>query len=123
MEAEVAQQIQVMLGEGPEESVEEGKTDTYAAQLAEIDRRADRLIDAFSESTDLSAEYLQRALARLEAQRQELLEARKRDSSRPRLPKKLVFDQLSFKQKKAVAAQLIRRIEVGNEKAEIIWNV
>ena len=123
LETEIASQIQTMLDEVPEETVEEEKTDTYAAQLAEIDRRADRLIDAFSESADLSPAYLQRALARLEAERQELLEARKRDSSRPSLPQKLVFEKLSFEQKKIVAAQFIRRIEVGDEKAEIIWKV
>jgi hypothetical protein len=123
LEAEIASQIQTMLDEIPEETVEEEKTDTYVAQLAEIDRRADRLIDAFSESADLSPAYLQRALARLEAERQELLVARKRDSSRPSLPQKLVFEQLSFEQKKIVAAQFIRRIEVGDEKAEIIWKV
>ena len=64
LETEIASQIQTMLDEVPEETVEEEKTDTYAAQLAEIDRRADRLIDAFSESADLSPAYLQRALVR-----------------------------------------------------------
>ena len=71
----------------------------------------------------MSPAYLQRALARLEEERQELLEARKRDSKRPSLPEKLVFANLSFEEKKVVAAQFIRRIEVGNNSAEIIWKV
>lgn len=123
LEAEIVGQIQTMLDEVPEETAEEEKTDTYAAQLAEIDRRADRLVDAFSESTDLSPAYLQRALARLEAERQELIEARKRDSSRSSLPQKLVFEKLSFEQKKIVAAQFIRRIEVGDKEVEVVWKV
>ena len=123
LEQEIAKQIQVLLDEVPEEAIEEQQTDSYAAQLDELDRRADRLIDAFAESPDLSSAYLQRALARLEEERQELLEARKRDSKRLSIPEKLIFDELSFEDKKVVAAQFIRRIEVGDESAEIIWKV
>ena len=39
------------------------------------------------------------------------------------LPEKLVFGELSFEEKKAVAAQFIRRIEVAEDSAEIIWAV
>ena len=123
LEAETARQIQTLLDEVPEEVVEEQQADSYAAQLDEIDRRADRLIDAFAESPDLSPAYLQRALARLEEERQELLEAKKRDSKRPRLPEKLVFTELSFAEKKIVAVQFIRRVEVGDDSAEVIWKV
>ena len=123
LESEIAIQIQKMLDNVPEETVEEKRVDTYASQLEEIDRRADRLIDAFSESPNMNQAYLQRALARLEKERQQLLEARKRGSRRPILPQKLVFDRLSFDEKKLVAAQFIRRIEVGNDTAEVVWNV
>lgn len=123
LETEIAIQIQKMLDDVPEETVEEKRVDTYASQLDEIDRRADRLIDAFSESPNMSPTYLQRALARLDKERQQLLEARKRDSRRPILPQKLVFDHLSFDEKKLVAAQFIRRIEVGDDTAEVVWNV
>ena len=123
LEAETAKQIQAMLDEVPEETVQEQKEDSYAIRLEEIDRRADRLIDAFSESKDMSKAYLQRALARLDAERQEILEARQRDGRRPSVPQKLIFDQLSFEDKKIVATQFIRRIEVGDETAEVIWKV
>ena len=39
------------------------------------------------------------------------------------LLEKLVFSELSFEEKKAVAAQFIRRIEVAEDSAEIIWAV
>ena len=123
LEAETSGQIQALLDEVPEELVEEQQGDNYSAQLDEIDRRADRLIDAFAESPDLSSAYLQRALTRLEEERQELLEARKRDGKRLSLPEKLVFVNLGFEEKKVVAAQFIRRIEVGDNSAEIIWKV
>ena len=123
LERTVAYQIQAFLDQSPEETIEESKSEPYQAQLDELDRRTDRLMDAYSESDDMTIEYLHRALARLEKRRQEILEERKRDKRRPALPQKLVFDLLTFEEKKTVAAQFIRRIDVGNDTAEIIWNV
>lgn len=71
----------------------------------------------------MTIKYLHRALARLEKRRQEILEERGQDRHRPALSQKLVFDPLTFEEKKAVTAQFIRRIEVGDDTAEIIWNV
>ena len=93
------------------------------AKLDELDRRADRLMDAFAESEDMSNAYLQRALARLEKERKQLLEERKREATRPSLPDRLVFRELSFEEKKAVAAQFIERIEVSENSAEVKWAV
>lgn len=122
LEAEIAAQIQRLLDEAPEEAVE-ATIDNYASQLDEIDRRVDRLIDAFSESVNLNTAYLQRALSRLEWERQEILEARKRHAAHPALPGKIIFNVLSFEDKKIVAAQFIRRIDVGNDSAEVFWKV
>ena len=122
LEVEIATQIQKLLDEAPEEVVEERK-DNYASQLDEIDRRVDRLIDAFSESADMNPAYLQRALSRLEWERQEILEARKRNATRPILPSKIIFNALSFEDKKVIAPQFIRRIDVGNDSVEIFWKV
>ena len=123
LEADVSNQIRQLLDNAPEEHGETWQEDVYDARLEELDRRADRLIDAFSESEELNPAYLKRALARLEEEREALMEARKRDSGRLELPKKLVFDTLSLEEKKLVAAQFIRRIEVGDDSAEVIWKV
>ena len=93
------------------------------AALDAIDKAADRLLDAFSESPDMPAEHLHRALARLESQRQALREQRRRDAHRPLRPERLCFSELTFPEKKAVAALFIRRIDVGDDTAEIVWNV
>ena len=123
LEAEVARSIEAMLEEVPAEDVPMEEDTAYKAELEELDRRADRLLDAFAQSNDLSAAYLQRALTRLEQERQALLEARKRRQSRPVLPDKLVFSRLSFEEKKIVAAQFIRRIDIDGDHAEICWNI
>ena len=71
---------------------------------------------------DVYAEKLD-ALARLEKEREEILASRKREKSRPAIPDKLVFSELSFEEKKIVAAQFIERIEVTEDSAEIKWAV
>ncbi len=123
LEQEVSQCIEAMLAECPDQPAPQPEKDESKAALEELDRRADRLMDAFAESEDLSSSYLHRALARLEQERQALLEERKRRSSQPILPKKLVFSELSFDEKKVVVAQFIRRIDVYEDHAEICWNV
>ncbi|MGM9614730.1 MAG: recombinase family protein [Oscillospiraceae bacterium] len=123
LEQAAARQIQSLLDACPDAPVSEAPDNTYRLRLDEIDRRTDRLLDAFSESEDLSADYLHRALARLERQRQAIREEEKRVQCRPHLPEKLIFSKLSFEEKKLVAALFIRRIEVGDNLAEIFWNV
>lgn len=123
LEQAAALQIQMLWDACPEEPVPEFMDDTYQLRLDEIDRRTDRLLDAFSQSGDISVDCLHRALARLERQRQEIREEDKRNRGRPRLPEKLIFADLSFEEKKLIAALFIRRIEVGDNIAEIFWNI
>ncbi|MBM6926874.1 hypothetical protein, partial [Pseudoflavonifractor phocaeensis] len=66
---------------------------------------------------------LRRSLARLEQERQRLLEAQRREKKRVVVPVTLDFPALSFEEKKVVAAQLIRRIDVSEDGVEIIWNI
>ena len=123
LEAEVRQAIEHMLEECPAEAPVEQEDDNIGQKLAELDRKADRLMDAFAESLEMSSEYLQRALSRIEKERENLLEMRMRQHRQARLPDKLEFAKLSFEEKKLVAAQFIKRINVGEQIAEIVWNV
>ena len=123
LEEIIAAQIQAMLDECPEEQTAAANPDPYVAQLEELDRRADRLMDAFAGDDSLSPAYLHRALARIEDERAQILAARKRENNRPVFPAKLLFSGLPFEDRKAVAAQFIRRIEIDGENVEVIWNV
>ena len=58
-----------------------------------------------------------------EKERKDILASCKREKSRPAMPEKLVFSELSFEEKKIVAAQFIERIEVTEDSAEIKWTV
>ena len=123
LEHHVQKELEALLDETPDEIIENKRVDDYSEQLEELDRRADRLMDAFSKSMDMPPAYLRRALARLEDERESLLQARQREQNRPVLPQRLDFSKLSFEEKKIVAAQYIRCIKVGENSAEICWNV
>ena len=122
LEEAIAIEIDRLLAECPVEEPAVEKNE-YAMKLKELERRADRLMDAFAESEDMTSAYLKRALAKLEKERNQLLEARKREASRPKLPERLDFVSLNFEEKKAVAAQFIERIEVSRNAVEVRWAV
>lgn len=124
LESAVSVEIEKLLAEcPPDEPVKPDKEDAYTKKLEALDRKADRLMDAFANDESLSSAYLQRAIARLEKEREEILAARKREKARPVLPEKLVFSELSFEEKKLVAAQFIERIDISENSAEIKWTV
>lgn len=123
LETAVAREIEALLAECRESQPPPTLDEAFKTRLEELDRKADRLIAAFAESSDLPAAYLRRALGRLEAQRQALLEEKHRAESRLELPGRLVFGDLNFQEKKQVAARFIRRIDLSQDGAEIHWNV
>lgn len=122
LEMAIGAEIERLLAECPAEAPIPNK-DAYEEKLAELDRRAERLMDAFAESDDMSSSYLKRGLAKLEKERELLLERRKREMARPKLPDKLEFAALGFDEKKAVAAQFIKRIEIDGDSVEVKWRV
>ena len=122
LEAAVAAQIQTMLDESPDKPAGQQRPDDDLVQkLCDLDHRADRIISAFSESTDMTSGYLNRALSRIEEERNLLLTEIQRKDSRIALPEKLRFAELSFDEKKTVTAQFIRRISVADDSVSIRW--
>lgn len=125
LEEVVEIEIAKLLDESITETPENPEEDVYAKRIEEINRRADRLVDAFAESTEISNVYLQRALVRLDKERQELFETKKRAQQGYLTMQKniLVFSKLTFEEKKVIASQFINRIEVSQNSAEVKWNV
>lgn len=123
LEAAVAAQIQAMLDESPDKPVQKKRDDDLTRQLEELDRKADRIISAFTESCELTTAYLNRAVTKIEAERKALLAEMQRRSECITLPERLTFSALSFEDKKTVAAQFISRINISGENVEICWNV
>lgn len=123
LERIVSSEIEKLLSENIEMDVPMPEVDEFKSKIEELDRRAERLLDAFAESDDLSSTYLKRALKKIEQERQTLTETRQRRASRPIIADTLEFAKMSFDEKKVVAAQFISRINVFEDSAEIIWNV
>ncbi len=123
LEAAVASQIQALLDECPDKPVKKRHDDDLSRRLDELDRKAERIIDAFSESSDMTKSYLHRTLSKIEEERSAIQSEIQRRNTHVDLPKKLVFSSLSFDEKKTVAAQYIRRINIVGENVEIIWTV
>ena len=123
LEDHIQEQLEQLLAECPEPELPTEENDEIRQRLEALDAKADRLTDAFSESDDLSPAYFKRALARIEEEREKLLEEQKQKQEKTSLPKNLSFSTLSFEEKKIVAKQFIKRINLIDDSAEIIWNV
>ncbi len=121
LESAVQDQLQQVLDKCPPASPP--ASDDTAQRLEELDRRCDRLLDAFSQSGDMSSAALRRALDRLEDQRRAILSAQRRKAARPAPPDRIRFKDLAFEEKKIVARQFLRRIDVGDGCADVYWNI
>ena len=91
-----------------------------ARALAELDRRAGRLVAALAESGAAAAPYIDRAVRELEARRETVLA--RRPACQP-CPARRPFSALSFEEKKLAAALFIREIRLSGSRAEIFWRV
>ena len=124
LEASVAAELERLLAQCPDVEAEAVKEQKFSNLLAEIEQKIDHLMDALAQSSDISMNYVNRAIERLEKQRSELLA--QRNNQKTSLCSelwRLNFRPLEFEQKKLVAAQFIKKVRISGEKAEVIWNV
>ena len=120
LEERVQAEMQALLEECPGGGDGAGGGDC-TGRLAELERQARRLLEAFARSPALPVTYLEKALESIESRRQALV--LERDREEKAAARRIDFSTLSFQGKKAVAAQLIRRIDLGEDTAEIHWRV
>lgn len=124
LEAAVARELDKLLQECPEMEVGELDSQGFAAQLAAIEQKIDRLMEALAESNDVTMPYVNRTIQRLEKERQELLQAQERERTRPHFPaQRIQFSELDFEQKKLVAGQFIQAVRLAGGKVEVVWKV
>jgi len=88
-------------------------------RLAELDRRSQKLLEAFSEGSGLPRRQLEQALQTLEQCRRTLLDGRECHRRSPGIP--APFSTLAFSEKKELAARFIRRIDVGAKTWDILF--
>lgn len=123
LEIGVGEEVVQLLSRCPESVREAAGESRCMRQLEALDRQAERLLDAFAQSKSISVSYLQKSLDKIERERQTILQTEVRASQQAPSPQRINFAALSFAEKKAVAAQLIRRINISDDSAEIHWTV
>ena len=84
-----------------------------------VEQKIDRLVMALAESSDISAAYIARQIERLHAERERLLRNADVDAAQAA---PLCFSTCSFEEKKRIAAECIRQIELDGSHANIVWN-
>ena len=124
LENSIAVELERLLSQCPEDAAPPEEDQEISQELARIDQKIDRLMDALAESSDLSMAYINRTISRLEEQRQALFAEQARRTAMPR-PKlnHLNFEPLDFEQKKLVAAQFIQEVRLVDDNATVVWKV
>ena len=124
LERSVAAELERLLDQCPDEAVQSQEGQELAQELSAIDQKIERLMSALAESSDVSMPYVNRTIARLEEQRQAILDEQFKRQARPR-PKleHLRFEPLEFDQKKLVATQFIQEIRLAEDTATVLWKV
>ena len=91
---------------------------TNAEKILEIDRKIERLINALSESSDVSGTYISRQIDRLHKEREEIL-SRPADTEADYF--RIEFQKLTFEEKKTVASEFIEKILLEGNNVNIVW--
>ncbi|MEA5083569.1 MAG: recombinase family protein [Lachnospiraceae bacterium] len=123
LELEVMKEIEKMLPEIQfcEDSLEERKLN-LTEKVSDIEKKITRLVEAISQSDDIPIQYLNEKIKRLEEERNFCLiqlEEGKISSKQ----RNFDFQSLAFEEKKKVAAELIEKILVGSNNAEVQWKI
>ena len=88
-------------------------------EINEIDEKINRLIKALSESNDISMEYINREIKRLEQQREQIL----KQQNNVFFQKISCFSALDYENQKYIASQLLEKVNVFAERAEFYWKI
>lgn len=124
LEREVQRELERLLEECPDVDTRDMEDQEAARQLAAIGQKIDRLMAALAESDDVTMPYVNRTIRRLEKERQELLQAREKERTKPRLStRRIDFAALDFEQKKLVANQFIQAVRLTGNQAEVVWRI
>lgn len=93
-------------------------------EVMKLDEKIERLVMRLAEASDVSWDYIDTQIKKLDAEKREL--ADKLSKSQKKNSKKyqnLIFDELDNMQKNTIASTFIEKILVGVDDIEIIWKV
>jgi hypothetical protein len=103
--------------------VEEGMA-KIQDDLADVEQKIQHLVELMLEASSVTMKYINAELEKLENKKYELLQAQQAIKDvRPDKFEGLVWDELSFEEKKMTARAFIERIDVLDDSIEIVWKV
>lgn len=119
LEDYIAGEIDKMLKEAPPDEIIPAAKE-FSAEILEIERKIERLVNALAESGDIAVSYITKQIEVLHKQRDELM---KRSYTEPARISKLDFKALSFAEKKLIAAEFIDKILIIGKNVNIMWKI
>ena len=119
LEGYVESQISEMLKSSPPMEIIPDSKELSAEVLA-LEQKIERLVNAIAECDDGSVLYINKQIAALHKQREELLQKPK--SEAPAI-QKLDFAKLSVEEKKLIAAEFIEKISISGTNVNILWKI
>ncbi|MGE4213205.1 MAG: recombinase family protein [Anaerotignaceae bacterium] len=123
LELEVKKEIERMFPKMQicEHSAEEKELD-LSEKVLEIEKKISRLIEAITQSDDIPIQYLNEKIKKLQEEKNLCL-AEIGENKTDFQQKQFDFESLAFEEKKKVAAEVIEKILVGYDKAEVRWKI
>lgn len=127
IEAEVQKELEAVINEctlEKEQCIPTPSENKQKIELEKINQKIDKLIVSLSEASEITMKYINSEIEKLDKKRNELL--KNIDSPKADAPNKfkdVIFNQLSFDEKKLVVNQFIEKILVFDDEIEIVWKV
>lgn len=125
LEKAVSKEIDAMAAQCPEQEMSSSNNSVVNAQVLAIEAKIERLVGALAECSEVSVQYINKEIQRLDAERSKLIEQQS-PINRHKQSNELThlnFAELSFEEKKLSAAMFIDRILLSGDVADIIWKV
>lgn len=125
LEDSIQAEIERLIKKCPPEKLTTMEKDRFTDVVSAIDIKIERLITALSESNDVTANYINKEINRLDDERKNLISEQETARKRKRANEltNVDFTHVSFDEKKIVAAIFIEKILLSGDTAEIIWRL
>lgn len=126
IEREVKKELEAILVECNQEEYsipEDGRFLKIREELQEIDNKIRLLMERLQEASTVSMKYINAELERMDSRKAELMKAYEIPKDDKQKYKGIIFDELSFEEKKMVAQAFIEQVKVFKNSIEIIWNI
>ena len=119
LEEYVEKQIVEILKSSPPKEIIPSKAE-LSKEIFEIEFKIERLINALSESSEVSAGYISKQIDELHKTREELMA---KSETKPSNIRSLDFENLGFDEKKMITAEFIDRILISGKNVNILWRI